>query len=73
MPTVNNKRYSYGPKGLAAAKKESARTSMPMEHGKSFAATKKPAVMPPMRGMEMAKKKTVGRGKAPANFGRGRK
>ena len=34
MPIVGSKHYSYGPKGMAAAKKEAKRTGKPMMNKK---------------------------------------
>ena len=41
MPMVGKKKFSYGDKGMAAAKKESAKTGKPMKMDKSKMKDKK--------------------------------
>ena len=41
MPMVGKKKFSYGAKGMAAAKKESAKTGKPMKMDKSKMKDKK--------------------------------
>lgn len=77
VPSVNGKKFGYGKAGVAAAKRESARTGQPMRStrpasaGSSTSASRPsmPAMPPP--GMAKRMEKT---GKpAPANMMKGRK
>ncbi len=38
MPKVGDKHFGYGPQGIAAAQAESAKTGIPMEKTKTYAA-----------------------------------